>query len=127
MITSLKLNEIFVFGSNLAGRHGRGAALQAAKDFGAKYGIGEGLTGQCYAFPTLTQSFKQRTRSSLERSRDLLYDCCENHPRLTFLLTKVGCGLGGYNEEDMMSLFKDPPDNLILPEEWKEFWSLVDL
>src|SRR3990167_3435276 len=104
MITELKPNEIFVFGSNTAGRHGAGAALCARLDFGARYGIGEGLTGQCYALPTLGDHFRQRTEVELIESIRLFYQCCADNPDKVFLLTKVGCGLAGYTEEYMKYL-----------------------
>ena len=75
MITKLQSNERFVFGSNLAGRHGRGAALQARKQFGAEYGVGEGLTGQCYAFPTLDHKLRQLDEFDLLYSIRSLIAC----------------------------------------------------
>ncbi len=125
MIMKLAPNEIFVFGSNTAGRHGRGAALQALQQFGAVYGVGEGLTGQTYAFPTLDGSngkLIQLPHCALQASRDRLYECCEANPGKRFLLTKVGCGLAGYAEFEIVSLFSYPPhrpENLILPEDWE--------
>lgn len=119
MITELAENEIFVFGSNLAGRHGGGAAYQAWKQFGAEMGVGEGLTGRCYAFPTLDASLGHRSRAELEASRDRLYRAVREHPEQRFLLTRVGCGIAGYPESQMQSLFADPPPNLILPGEWR--------
>ena len=119
MITSLNHDEFFVFGSNLAGRHGAGAALQARDHFGAQYGIGEGITGRSYAFPSLDEHLRQRTRRKLEASRDRLYKACAEYASYRFLLTKVGCGLGGYEENYMRSLFTDAPNNLILPEDWR--------
>lgn len=118
MITTLAPNEIFVFGSNLAGRHGAGAALQARQSFGAVLGVGEGLTGQCYAFPTLDRVLGKRKKDQLETSRNRLYSCCYARPENRFLLTKVGCGLAGYCESTMRALFTDPPENLILPDGW---------
>lgn len=118
MIVALQPKEIFVFGSNLAGRHGAGAARQAASSFGAEYGVGEGMTGQCYALPTLKGDLTQRSEDDLVGSIVLLYEACLANPHLRFLLTKVGCGLAGYSESYMRSLFIDPPKNLILPEDW---------
>lgn len=119
MITALAPNEIFVFGSNLAGRHGAGAARQAYECFGAQMGCGEGMTGRSYAFPTLNWHLAKRSIEAIRHSRDVLFDCCRAHPNKRFLLTKVGCGLAGYPESEMRALFIDPPENLILPEEWK--------
>jgi hypothetical protein len=118
IITILKSSEIFVFGSNMAGIHGGGAARQAQQDFGAEHGVGEGLTGRCYAFPTLGSNFERLSISSLEDSRSKLYEACRANPEKRFLLTKVGCGIAGYDEAVMRALFTDPPVNLVLPEGW---------
>ena len=120
MITELKPNEIFVFGSNTAGRHGAGAALCARLDFGARYGIGEGLTGQCYALPTLDANLQKRTREDLYESVRQFYLCAQRNPHLIFLLTKVGCGLAGYGEDFMKGLFESMPrlPNVRRPEGW---------
>lgn len=124
MITELKENEVFVFGSNTLGRHGKGAALFAREKFGAIYGIGEGFANKnktVYAFPTRdgrSPKIETLPLESLKNSRDKLYKCCEENKDKRFLLTKVGTGLAGYTEETMMSLFSNPPENLILPEDW---------
>ena len=118
-ISRLEPNEIFVFGSNTAGRHGAGAARQAHLQFGAELGCGEGLTGQSYAFPTLDAALRQLPRAALEQSRDRLYRTCTENPEKRFLLTKVGCGLAGYPEVFMQSFFGEPPANLILPKDWE--------
>lgn len=118
MITELKHNEIFIFGSNLAGNHAGGAARQAKEQFGAEDGIGEGLTGQCYAFPTLERDMHQRGFRGLEAARDRLYATARALPEKTFLLTKVGCGIAGYPEEEIKKLFIDTPNNIIKPEDW---------
>lgn len=117
-IFSLATNEVFVFGSNLKGRHGAGAAKLALLKFGAIYGVGEGITGRCYAFPTLTGSLGHRTQAELEASRDLLFETARAKPDNIFLLTKVGCGLAGYAEATMRELFLNAPANVIKPEGW---------
>lgn len=118
MITSLKTNEIFVAGTNLSGRHSGGAAYQAKKDFGLCEFVGEGLSGRSYAFPTLDRELKKLPIEWLIQSRDIFYRCAESHPQFIFLMTAVGTGIAGYDEESMKSLFKDPPKNVILPGEW---------
>lgn len=118
MITSLEPNEVFVFGSNLAGRHGAGAALQARLQWGARWGVGEGLTGQCYAFPTLDRDLDKLPLSDLTQSVTRLYETCQQHADRVFLLTKVGCGLAGYDESVIRELFVHPPHNLLLPVDW---------
>jgi len=120
MIQSLKPNELFVFGSNLAGSHGAGAAAQARKDFGAEWGVGEGITGQSYAFPTLDENLGKRTDEELKKSVLELYETCEENSNKTFLLTPVGTGIAGYSVDYMKSLFTNPPENLIMPEEFKK-------
>ena len=118
-ITVLPPQCIFVFGSNLAGRHGKGVALLAHRRFGAEYGVGEGLTGQCYAFPTLDGNLCQRSYADLYNSMIKFYSCVRHHPSKVFLLTKVGTGLGGYTEEFMRQLFADSTlPNLVKPEGW---------
>lgn len=119
MITVLKDNEIFVFGSNKAGKHLGGSAKQAHEQFKAEWGVGDGLTGQSYAFPTLDENFNQLLFKVLRRNRDRLYKCCEQNKDKVFLLTKVGCGIAGYKEESIKNLFKNQPINLILPDDWK--------
>lgn len=120
MITSLKDKEIFVFGSNMLGHHGGGAAIQAMEQFGAEWGINEGLTGRCYAFPTLEREMTKRGMRALQNSRDRLFATARALPEYTFLLTKVGCGIAGYTEDEIKPLFKDAPANIKLPKDWEE-------
>jgi len=118
-IESLKENEIFVFGSNLNGNHAGGAAKLAHEKFGAEMGVGEGLTGQSYAFPTLDKEMQKVSIKDLQTSRDLLYKCCEENQNKTFLLTKIGCGIAGFDEGLMQAIFiGGSPKNLIKPENW---------
>ena len=124
-ITELKPNEVFVFGSNTAGRHGKGAARRARLMFGAENGVGEGMTGQCYAFPTLDGRLQRLSHGRLVIGRLRLYDTCLRNPGLTFLLTKVGCGLAGFSEDFMKSLFHNPPKNLKLPKDWDPYGGTV--
>lgn len=119
MITKLKPYQIFVFGSNLAGRHGAGAAKQANQSFGAALGIGEGLTGRCYALPTLGYKLEPRSHADLAQSIRRFLKCAEQMVRHEFLLTKVGCGLAGYDENYMKEFFIDAPLNVIKPEDWQ--------
>jgi hypothetical protein len=118
-ITKLKPEQIFVFGSNLNGSHGGGAALKAKQDFGAVEGISEGLTGQSYAFPTLDTKMKKVSKKALLASKELLYKCAEENKDKTFLVTKLGCGIAGFSEKEMKDIFKgDKPTNIILPPGW---------
>jgi hypothetical protein len=120
MITELKLNEIFVAGTNMNGHHYGGAAAQANRDFGLKWGIAEGISGQSYAFPTLEREMTKRGIKALERSRDKLYETARALPEKTFLLTAVGTGIAGYGVTEMAELFTNPPANIVLPDEFKE-------
>jgi len=121
-IQRLGKNEIFVFGSNLAGVHAGGAAKTAAENFGAIEGKGEGLFGQSYAFPTKDEKLETLSLDQIDASIDNLLICCRNNPNLTFYLTKVGCGLAGYRVDEIANRFKTfrLPSNLILPEEFHE-------
>ena len=121
---SLEDNEVFVFGSNAAGVHGSGAALHARKYFGALIGIGEGLFGSSYAFPTLNAdsrgglNLRKRSDEELRTSVAEFFQVAINYPGMVFLLTKVGCGLAGYSEEYMKSLFVNSPPNIVKPKGW---------
>lgn len=125
-ITELKENEIFVFGANYQGIHGAGAAKAAADFYGAKYGVGKGFTGRCYAFPTVVfpgAVHKLSTASLHEEMKDFL-KCVEQNPDLTFMLTKVGCGLAGVKVEEMKEVFKahynpELHTNLVYPIEFE--------
>lgn len=119
-ITSLEPNQVFVFGSNLAGRHIGGAAKIAKDLFGAIEGVGEGMTGRCYAFPTLGEDMKQRNVKRILVSVQKLFDCARANPDKIFLLTRVGCGIAGYTDEYMSRLFhsKDRPKNIVMPKGW---------
>jgi len=124
-ITKLNKNEVFVFGSNLNGNHAGGAALQAVK-FGAEEGVGEGLTGQTYAFPTLDKKMEKVSAKALAASAEKLYQCAKENPTKTFYVTKVGCGIAGFSEEKMKTYFQgDKPDNIVLPEGWLTRWKFL--
>ncbi len=94
-ITELKENELFVFGSNRAGIHGAGAAYTAERLFDAERGVGEGITGSCYAFPTKDEDIITLDNFGLAQSIVNLEQCVRDNPDKHFLITKVGCGLAG--------------------------------
>jgi len=119
-ITSLKDNEIFVFGSNTEGRHGKGAAKQAMT-FGAVYSNPEGIQGNTYA--VVTKDLTTRSLYPLEliaQGVNKLYKYAEEHTDKVFLITKLGCGLGGHSIQDIGGIFKSitTPDNVVLPIEF---------
>ena len=98
---------VFVFGSNLAGRHGKGAALEAHKKYGAVYGEGEGPTGNAYALPTKDENLKRRTKEEIQQSYIRFWKYAVRHPELTFLVTPFGTGLAGYRKDEMWELVKN--------------------
>lgn len=110
---------VFVFGSNLAGRHGKGAAKYAKENLGAEYGVGEGPTGKCYALPTKDENIKTRGLGDIQDSvrRFLDYASMSDDD---FLVTPVGCGLAGYKPYQIRSLFMKYPisDNVYFSKEW---------
>ena len=111
-ITELKENEIFVFGSNLQGMHGGGAARLAYEKFGAIWGQGVGLQGQCYGIPTMHGGVE-----AIKPYVDEFIEFAKSHPELTFLVTRIGCGIAGFRDEEIAPLFKEciEIDNVILP------------
>lgn len=111
-ITSLAHNEIFVFGSNLAGRHGGGAAYAAYKKFGAVWGQGVGLFGQSYAIPTM-----QGGVDTIRPYVDEFIQFAKARPELTFYVTRIGCGIAGFRDADIAPLFAAALalPNVILP------------
>lgn len=119
-IDSLKENEIFVFGSNLAGMHGGGAARIARLHFGAVMGKGVGLQGQSYAIPTM-QGGVETIRPYVN---DFL-DFTKHHPEMQFLVTPIGCGIAGFEAEDIAPLFESAKEmkNISLPE---SFWEVIE-
>lgn len=115
-VSQLAENEIFVFGSNLAGMHGGGAARTARLYFGAKLGQGVGLQGQSYAIPTM-----QGGTDTIRPYVDEFIRFAEAHPAQTFLVTRIGCGIAGFEPDDIAPLFEDAVsvDNIHLP---RDFW-----
>lgn len=118
-IDSLEPNEVFVFGSNLEGIHGGGAALTAWLKFGAIWGQGAGLQGQSYGIPTMHGGV-----DAIKPYVDEFVDFAKAHPELTFLVTKIGCGIAGFSFEEMAPLFAGVvyQPNVVLP---KEFFDII--
>lgn len=111
---------IFVFGSNTAGRHGKGAALHARHYCGARYGQGEGLQGQSYAIPTKDDDLRTLPLTRIKAGVDRFLAFARANPLLTFEVTPIGCGLAGYEPEQIAPMFRDVPINVFLPDEFKE-------
>ena len=112
-ISSLGENEIFVFGSNLAGAHGGGAARAAMNKFGAVWGQGVGLQGRSYAIPTM-----QGGVETIAPYVDEFVAFARANRQLTFLVTRIGCGIAGFRDAEIAPLFRSALDdeNIILPE-----------
>ena len=110
---------IFVFGSNLRGRHGKGAAVFAAKRKGAVEGLGEGLSGNSYALPTKDEHIKTLPLERIVEHVDRFKAFAASRPDLVFQVTKVGCGLAGLDETLVAAMFSDAPQNCLLPGMWR--------
>lgn len=104
-INSLDNDEIFVFGSNLSGRHGAGAAKLAHDRFGAQYGCGKGITGQSYAIPTKDKDLRVLFLKEIKPYVEEFIEYAKSHPNVHFLVTKIGCGLAGYTIIDIAPMF----------------------
>ena len=116
-ITELKPNEIFVFGSNLAGSHGGGAARLAFNRFGAVWGQGVGLQGQSYGIPTM-----QGGVETIKPYVDDFIEFAKQHTEYKFLVTRIGCGIAGFKATEIARLFARAYDiqHVILPEDFVE-------
>ncbi|PZQ83223.1 MAG: hypothetical protein DI549_08905 [Ancylobacter novellus] len=110
---------IFVFGSNLAGIHGAGAARWAYENRGAEWGVGFGLTGMSFAIPTMNWDIEALSLGEIEKYVRRFLKFARGRPDLSFELTPIGCGLAGYQPAQVAPLFRDAPDNVILPEEFR--------
>lgn len=123
--------EVFVFGSNYGGRHGKGAALVAKEQFGAKYGEAKGyqysdpiLPGarvkHCYAIPTKNSALITLSLEVIKSHVETFIYFSRSNQH-TFFVTRVGCGLAGYKDEQIAPMFSGCGDNVIFPEEWKPY------
>ena len=120
IINDLNENEIFVFGSNLEGSHGGGAAAIAARKFGAIWGQGVGLQGQSYGIPTMHGGV-----SAIKPYVDEFIEFAKNNAQLDFLVTRIGCGIAGFREEEIAPLFENATslENVYLPD---TFWDIIN-
>lgn len=122
LITLLKDNEIFVFGCRRSGRHWEGAAAYALEHFGAIFGQGNGRQGQSYAIATAGVDLIEIKKSVYE-----FIDYAKAHPKLKFLVTPIGCGLGGWRPENIAPLFRDAIgiENIWLPVEFVKLIMII--
>ena len=120
MQTGIKPNEVFVFGSNLAGRHGAGAARQALMEYGAILFQGEGLQGRSYAIPTKDIRIQTMTLGAIRHHVDEFKEFAKSRPDLQFYVTPIGCGLAGYKREQIKPMFDGMPSNCRFAETWAE-------
>lgn len=114
-IDSLEPNEVFVFGSNLEGMHGGGAAFVAYRKFGAVMGQGVGMQGQSYAIPTMHGGV-----DAIRPYVDEFIAFAQAHPEQVFLVTRIGCGIAGFLDSEIAPLFAEAHavPNIVLPEGW---------
>jgi hypothetical protein len=120
--------QVFVFGSNLSGIHGAGAALHAKKVHGAVQGVGAGRTGNAYALPTKGVQVRPKDGKpylptlplqQIDAHAALFKLHAREHIATDFKLTAVGCGLAGFTAEQIAPLFADSPHNVLFPPEWR--------
>jgi hypothetical protein len=111
-------NEIFVFGSNLAGIHGAGSARAALDKHGALFGKGVGPQGKSYAIPTKDAILNVLPIELIKPYIDDFIDYARTHPELTFNVVAIGCGYAGYTPRDIAPFFKTVPNNVNLPQEF---------
>lgn len=116
-------NVIFVFGSNLRGRHGAGAALAAAKHYGAIEGVGVGMQGRSYGIPTKDEHIQTLSLQEIEVHVKEFVKFTHVNPHLCFMVTPIGTGLAGYSHHQIAPMFKDAM-NCWMPLVWLPFWTV---
>lgn len=117
----MQMKEVFVFGSNLAGVHGAGAAKTAYKKYGARWGKGHGHYGDSYAIPTKDTNIKTMAIEDIRTFVNAFIVYAANHPELNFKVTRVGCGLAGIDDSVMASMFKNATGNCSFDLAWKSY------
>lgn len=111
-------DPVFVFGSNLQGRHGKGAALWAVQHRGAINGVGIGEQGNAYAIPTKRTPWQSMPLDEVEAHVRAFLAYARAHPELQFQVTPIGCGLAGFSPAQIAPMFRDAPANCLLPNEF---------
>ncbi|MBG6083092.1 A1S_2505 family phage non-structural protein [Rubrivivax gelatinosus] len=114
-------SEVFVFGSNLAGRHGAGAAHTAKQLFGAIYGQGAGRMGMSYGIPTKGRRLEVLPLKLIRQHVDGFLGYARLNPELSFFVTRIGCGRAGYDDAQIAPLFSNAPSNCSFAHQWRRF------
>jgi len=116
------LNQLFVFGSNLSGIHGAGAARAAYDSYGAEWGVAEGLMGNSYAIPTVRARIAgPLSLPEINEAVSRFIDFAKAAPSVEFLVTRIGCGLAGHRDQDIAPMFSGAPINCSLPDTWAQY------
>jgi hypothetical protein len=110
---------IFVFGSNERGAHGKGAALYAYQKQGARYGVSYGHIGSSFAIPTMNQQIHPLSRNNIRMYVQGFLAYAWGHPELTFHVTRIGCGLAGWQDKDIAPMFDEAPLNCQFDKKWQ--------
>jgi len=116
--------RVYVFGSNLEGRHGKGSALIALKHHGAIYGQGEGRQGNSYGIATKKTPYITRSLDEINGSVQTFIQYAIDHPEDMFDLVRIGCMNAGYKDEQIAPMFSNVPSNVIIPDEWRGILSI---
>jgi hypothetical protein len=112
---------IFVFGSNLAGRHGKGAAKVAHENFGARYGFSEGRTGNAYGIPTKSKKLEALPLEEIRASVKVFLAYAAANPGIDFFVTRIGCELAGYQDAQIAPMFRGAGANCSFANEWAAY------
>lgn len=122
-IVGLEHDEVFTFGSNLAGRHGAGAALQAVRHFGARYGVGFGLCGRTFALPTKDERINTLSLVRIKMFVSAFCNFTLAIPNRKFIVTRIGTGLAGISDREMAEMFAKNlvNTNVYFDKEWRRY------
>ena len=115
------MKQVFVFGSNESGIHGAGAALYAYKKKGARYGVGFGRAGQSFAIPTKDTYIQTLDLETISMYVQGFLAYAKSQYNTPFKITRIGCGLAGYKDEEIAPLFKGASHNCFFDEAWKPY------
>jgi hypothetical protein len=118
---------VYVFASNLEGRHGKGSALEARLKWGAIYGQGEGRQGNSYGIPTKKTPYITLPLDIIQQHVEKFIEYSKNHPEDFFNVVKIGCGLAGYSDQQIAPFFEKSPSNVNLHNDWKSYLSKLEL